>query len=109
MRLRNVKDANNILRRPDWTVKNPPHVICTLSRALTDNESITISLSYKRLSAMFKSALTFKKNKSSSMDYFFMEHPQEFIKRKFEVFDDSKKKIKRAAFKFVTNHNDETK
>lgn len=104
-----VKDANSILRRPDWTVKNPPHVICTLSRALTDNESITISLSYKRLSAMFKSALTFKKNKSSSMDYFFMEHPQEFIKRKFEVFDDSKKKIKRAAFKFVTNHNDETK
>ena len=42
------------------------------------------------------------------MDYFFMEHPQEFIKRKFEVLDDSKKKIKRAAFKFITNH-DKTK
>lgn len=100
-----IKNKDDILLRPDWTIKDQPHMICTLSKALTDNESITISLSYKKLSAAFKNALTFKKTKSSSMDYFFMEHPQEFIKRKFEEFDDSKPKLKRKAFSIIKNKN----
>lgn len=97
-----IRSMENILLRPDWSVKNPPYQILTLSKALTDNESLTISLSYKRLSSAFKDALTFKKNKGSSMDYFFMEQPQKFINRKFEIIgDDNAPKIKRPAFTIV--------
>ena len=94
---------DNVLERPDWSDKDVKYQILTLARALTENPSITISLSYKRIGAAFKNALTFKKEKSSSLDYFFMEQPQEFIKRKFEVINDSNEKIKRPAFVFKKN------
>lgn len=93
-----IRDKDNILLRPDWTQKDPQYQILTLSKALMDNESITISLSYKRIGMAFKNALTFKKNKSSSMDYFFMEEPQKFINRRFEVMNDDKPKNRRPAF-----------
>ena len=98
-----IRSLDNVLERPDWSDKDVKYQILTLARALTENPSITISLSYKRIGAAFKNALTFKKEKSSSLDYFFMEQPQEFIKRKFEIINDSNEKIKRPAFVFKKN------
>lgn len=71
-----VRDANDILSRPNWYYKNPPYEILSLNRALTCNPSITIAMSYQKVSKLLYNPLTFKRNGASFMDLFFMEQPQ---------------------------------
>ena len=74
------RDADNILERPKWYLYNPNYEILSLNRALTCNPSVTISMSYQKVSKLLYNPLTFKKNGSSFMDLFFMEQPQYAIK-----------------------------
>lgn len=74
------RDAKDILQRPKWYQFNPDYEILSLNRALSWNPSITISLSYQKVSKMLYNPLTFKKNGASFMDLFFMEQPQYAIK-----------------------------
>lgn len=71
-----VRDANNILERAKWYEVNPEYEILSLNRSLTCNPSVTISMSYQKVSRLLYNPLTFKKNGSSFMDLFFMEKPQ---------------------------------
>ena len=50
-----------------------------MNKALTNNPSITNSLSYQRVAKALYNPLTFRKNKPSFMDLFFMEQPQEYM------------------------------
>ena len=74
-----IRDANDMYGKPKWWEHNPAYSIITLNEALTNNPSITISLSYQKIKRMFYNPLTFKKNGASFMDLFFMENPQKII------------------------------
>lgn len=75
-----IRDKNNILERAKWHHYNPEYEILSLNRALTCNPSVTISMSYQKVSRLLYNPLTFKKNGSSFMDLFFMEKPQYAIR-----------------------------
>lgn len=74
-----VRDYDNILERAKWNEHNPQYQILSLSKALTCNPSVTISLSYQKIGQMLYNPLTFKKSGPSFMDLFFMEKPQNII------------------------------
>lgn len=71
-----IRDANDILEKPKWFLYDPDYDILSLNRALTCNPSVTISMSYQKVSKLLYNPLTFRKNGSSFMDLFFMEKPQ---------------------------------
>jgi hypothetical protein len=74
-----IRNVDNILELPDWSYPNEPYKILTLNQALTDNPSVVVSLLYQKLSRMLYNPLTFRKNKPSFLDLFFMEKPQNYL------------------------------
>ena len=74
-----IRDVDDIFDKPHWWEHNPPYNIITLNEALTNNPSVSISLSYQKIKKMFYNPLTFKKKGASFMDLFFMERPQRII------------------------------
>lgn len=75
-----LRSADNIFEFPDWWSNEPNYRILTLNEALNMNPSITISLSYQKITPMFYAPLTYKKHGASFMDLFFMKRPQLAIK-----------------------------
>lgn len=71
-----IRDAEDILEKAKWQFHDPSYEILSLNRALTNNPSITISLSYQKVRKQLYMPLTFKKHGASFMDLFFMEQPQ---------------------------------
>lgn len=74
-----IRDIEDILEKPNWKIPNAPYQILTTNQALTNNPNVVISLMYQKLSKTLYAPLTFRKNKPSFMDLFFMEQPQEFL------------------------------
>ena len=74
-----LRDFDDILELPDWSIKDAPYQILTLNQALTNHPSVVISLMYQRLSKTLYNPLTFRKNKPSFLDLFFMDRPQEYL------------------------------
>lgn len=70
--IRSIKD---ILDMPNWDIPNEQYQLIGLTKALTDNPSVTISLLYEKISKALYYPLNFKKKKSSSTDLFFMTQP----------------------------------
>ena len=75
-----IRDPEDVLIRPDWAQVNPPYRILTLDEALTKNPSVTISLSYQKITKQLYTPLTYDKTGASYMDLFFMEQPQKVIR-----------------------------
>lgn len=92
-----VRDPETIFGKPKWWNPNPSYQIITLNEALTNNPSITISLSYQRIKKALTTPLSFRKNGPSFIDLFFMENPQkviydlpeeeEFVRERGEIVD----------------------
>ena len=84
-----IRAVDNILERPQWEYPNEPYELVSLNKALTNNPSVTISISYQKVSKLLYNPLTFRKNKPSFMDLFFMERPQKYIRDldESEVYD----------------------
>ena len=84
-----IRAVDNILERPQWEYPNEPYELVSLNKALTNNPSVTISISYQKVSKLLYNPLTFRKNKPSFMDLFFMERPQKYIRNleESEVYD----------------------
>ena len=75
-----IRCHDNILERPDWTtLQEPEYDILALSKALSNNPSVTVCLEYKRISDTLYKPLTFKKDKPSFLDLYFMKSPQSYI------------------------------
>lgn len=74
-----IRHVDNILDKPEWQYPNEPYDVLTLNQALTNNPSIVVSLLYQRLSKLLYNPLSFRKNKPSFLDLFFMEKPQNFL------------------------------
>lgn len=75
-----IRDAYDVLEKPNWDEISPEYQILSLNKALTDNPSVVISLSYQKISKQLYNPLTYRKHKPSFMDLFFMERPQLVIR-----------------------------
>ena len=74
-----LRAIDDILEKPQWEYPNETARVISLNKALTNNPSITNSLSYQRIAKALYNPLTFKKDKPSFMDLFFMQQPQEYM------------------------------
>ena len=74
-----IRDPESVFSKPKWWTSNPSYQIITLNEALTNNPSITISLSYQKIKRVLTTPLSFRKNGPSFIDLFFMENPQKVI------------------------------
>lgn len=68
-----IRNVDNILDNPNWDYPNEPYNLLTLQQSLTNNPSVIISLSYNYVSKALYTPLTYRKNKPSYMDLFFMK------------------------------------
>lgn len=87
-----LRDKYDKLEKVDWTVEDPEYNIVTLKHALKFNPSITVSLTYRELTAQFTNPITYRKNKPSFMDLFFMLSPHEFIKSEEDILPEHNNK-----------------
>lgn len=74
-----LRNTENILDKPHWEYPDEDYSILTLKQSLSNNPSVSISLSYANISKTLYSPLTYRKNKPSFMDLFFMEQPQMYL------------------------------
>ena len=74
-----IRSIDDILELPQWWYPNEQYQILTLNEALSSNPSITITLSFQYLSKLLYNPLTYRKNKPSFMDLFFMDAPQNYL------------------------------
>ena len=80
-----LRSKDDILCNPEWEYENEDYSVLTLKQALANNPSISISLAYGRISRTLYTPLTYRKNKPSFMDLFFMEQPQIYLSDKSEI------------------------
>lgn len=79
-----IRSVDSILDTPYWQYENEPYRLLTLSQALTNNPNICTSMVYDSLPKALYNPLSFEKTKSSEIDLFFMEQPQEEMTIKIE-------------------------
>ena len=75
-----IRDNIDILEMPRWEIPDAGHKIYTLHQSLGKHPSLVVSLSFQDLSRQLYNPLTFMKRKTSLMDVFFQESPQNYIK-----------------------------
>lgn len=83
-----IRNPDDILSMPDWSILNVPYKILSLSSALNNSPSITVNLEFQRIGQALVSPLSTKKRKPSVFDLFFMEQPQEFVIDKSMISDE---------------------
>ncbi len=64
------------LEKPDWTVPGAGYQILTLSRSLSNNQSITVRLQSNKVSKTLGNPQNMKLCKPAMSDIYFMEQPQ---------------------------------
>lgn len=69
------KSAQDILDMPEWEYPNAQYYMISLNKALTDHPSVTVSLQYEKQSKALYYPLNYKKQKSNSVDLFYMTQP----------------------------------
>lgn len=83
-----VRDKNNLLEKPNWSIPNAPYRILSLSSSLNNSPSITVNLEYQKIGKTLVSPISNKKRKPSIFDLFFMENPQDFVVDKEMISDE---------------------
>lgn len=89
-----LRSKSDILEKPEWEYPNEEYTVLTLKQALGNNPSVSISLSYASISKALYAPLTYKKNKASFMDLFFMEQPQLYLNNKTDIVKADEAKYK---------------
>lgn len=100
-----LRAIDDILDKPDWTVKNDDYQLITLNDALTYNPSITITMSYQKLAKTLYNPLSFRKNKPSFLDLLFMEKPQEYMVNNSLISNKYKRRPDKEATPFIIYKN----
>lgn len=108
-----IRDADNILEKPDWTKENVPYQILTLGSSLTNNPSITVTLEYQKIATTLVSPLSSKKRKPSYTDVFFMLQPQNYLEEthgmvsdEYKMRDESEDELMKPAIYFMDDGKD---
>lgn len=76
-----IRDADDSLLIPDWSLDNVNYQILPLDKAIIENPCVTLSLQYQKIQKQSWSPVTYRKTKASSLDLFSMVNPQEYIKQ----------------------------
>ena len=74
-----MKDANDNLEYPDWTMRNVDYKIVALSKSLIENPCVTTSLQYQKIAQQIWKPITYIKKKPAMNDMYFMIQPQQYI------------------------------
>ena len=104
-----MRDPEDILSMPNWSVKNAPYKILTLGSALNNSPSITVNLEYQRIGKTLISPLSTRKRKPSVFDLYFMEKPQNYLENndmvsdKYNMIEDNEVNKLRDAIYFIDN------
>jgi hypothetical protein len=75
--------ADDELENPDWTVKDQGYQILTLSKALSNNPSITVRLEAAKVAKTLANPQNSRLWRPSMSDIYFMEQPQEYLDEEF--------------------------
>jgi hypothetical protein len=78
-----MRALDDELENPDWTIPDAPYQILTLSRSLSNNQSITVRLQSNKVSKTLMSAQNRLICRPSMTDIYFMEKPQEYLDDEF--------------------------
>lgn len=70
---------DEILELPHWEFEDTKYALVNLDTALKNHPSITTTLEYQKIAKTLFNPLSYRKNKPSQMDLFFMNKPQEFM------------------------------
>lgn len=78
-----IRAADDELENPDWTVKDQGYQILTLSKALSNNPSITVRLEAAKVAKTLANPQNSRLWRPSMSDIYFMEQPQEYLDEEF--------------------------
>lgn len=84
-----MREASDELEKPDWTIPNAPYQILTLSKSLSNNQSISVRLQSNKVNRILNSTQNRFLCKPSTTDIFYMEQPQEYLQNDL-ISDDFK-------------------
>ena len=76
-----IRASDDDLDMPDWSRKNEPYKMIPLSKALSNNRSITVRLEASNISKALLNPTNDMVHKPSISDLYFMEQPQEFLNK----------------------------
>lgn len=76
-----IRDADDELEKPDWTLPNARYQIMTLSKSLSNNQSIAVRLQSNKVNRILNNTQNRFLCKPSSADVFYMEQPQEYLSK----------------------------
>lgn len=79
-----IRSTEDILEKPRWDYINEPYQLLTLHQALINNPSLSVTLEYKEIGRTLYNPLSYRKNKPSFLDLFFMENPNAYLASKPE-------------------------
>ena len=74
-----MRDAEDEVAFPAWTIPNAPYQILTLSKSLSDNRSIAIRLQSSNINKTLLNPKSEKVTSPAMVDLMYMEQPQEFL------------------------------
>lgn len=75
-----IRSADDELEKPDWSIPNVDYQILTLSKSLSNNQSISIRLQSNKVNRILNSTQNRFLCKPSTTDIFYMEQPQEYLR-----------------------------
>lgn len=101
-----LRDANDRLKMPDWSVKDAPYELLTLHEALTDNPSVVVSFMYQKLAKALFYPLSYQKTAPSIYDLFFIRKPKKYLNVDHEIYSElNKPKIQKGECPVVFVHD----
>ena len=74
-----IRDKDDYLEKPDWSVPNQKYQILSLSNSLTNNRSIGLRLQSDKIQRTLSSPENRFIHKPAMVDLFYMEQPQEYL------------------------------
>ena len=86
-----IRDGEDELLKPDWSLPNVTYQIMTLDQSLSNNQSITVRLESSRVQATLGNPQNRDICKPSMSYIYFMEQPQEYLSDEF-ISDEYKPK-----------------
>lgn len=86
-----IRSAHDILLVPEWQYPNEEYKLLTLKQSLNSHPSVSVSVSYEKISKMLYNPLTYRKKKPSIMDLFFIDKPQNYLTKNVELQQKEKK------------------
>ena len=78
-----IRDGEDELLKPDWSLPNATYQILTLAKSLSDNPSITVRLESSKVQKTLLNPQNRYISKPAMSDIYFMEQPQEYLNDEF--------------------------